>query len=135
MINAKTNLAKIALFAAGTAMVTAPLATAEAQSLRDLENAVKRRQQKKNEWRNIGYGSAAVGLWGLLKGDRTLMFAGAAGALYSAHRYEQDRKSQSKLNRARASYFGRTSFTRNGQRYVRKTVYRNGQKYYQFVRA
>jgi hypothetical protein len=31
--------------------------------------------------------------------------------------------------------FGRRSFTRNGKRYVRKTVWKNGKKYYQFVRA
>lgn len=114
----------------GTALA-API-TASAQSRADESH---RRQQKKNEWRNIGIGSAAVGLLGLLKHDNTLTFAGAAGALYSANRYEQDRKSQSKIDRARASYFGRDSFTRDGKRYHRKTVYKNGKKYYQFVRG
>lgn len=108
-------------------------ATVLAQDWRDRES--HRRQEKKNEWRNIGIGSAAVGLLGLLKGDSTLTFAGAAGALYSANRYEQDRKSQSKTDRARADMFSRRSFTRNGHRYVRKTVWRNGKKYYRFVRA
>ena len=100
-----------------------------------LDKASHRRQQKKNEWRNIGIGSAAVGLLGLLKGDTTLTFAGAAGALYSANRYEQDRKSQSKMDRARAAMFSKRSFTRNGKRYVRKTVRKDGKTYYQFVRA
>ena len=119
---------------AATAMggVIAP-APAFAQSWRDRES--RHRQEKKNEWRNIGIGSAGLGLLGLLKGDSTLMFAGAAGALYSANRYEQDRKSQSKSDRARASMFGRREFTRDGHRYYRKTVWKNGEKFVRFVRA
>lgn len=58
---------------------------------------LQRRQQQKNQWRNIGYGAAAVGIYGALKKDRNLTLLGAAGALYSAHRYEQDRKSQRRL--------------------------------------
>lgn len=100
-----------------------------------LDKQSNRRQQKKNEWRNIGIGSAGVGLLGLLKGDNTLAFAGAAGALYSGYRYEQDRKSQSKTDRARAAMFSKRSFYRNGHKYVRKTVWKKGKKYYQFVRA
>ena len=129
MLKRLTGVA-LAAIALGGAVVPAP---AIAQDWRDRES--HRRQQKKNEWRNIGIGSAALGVLGLLKGDSTLTFAGAAGALYSAHRYEQDRKSQSKTDRARAAMFGRTSFTRDGHRYVRKTVYKNGKKYYRFVRA
>jgi hypothetical protein len=106
--------------------------TAIAQDRRDKES--KHRQQKKNEWRNIAIGSGALSLYGLIKHDNTLTFAGAAGALYSANRYEQDRKSQSKTDRARASYFGKTHFDRDGHRYVRKTVWKHGKKYYQFVR-
>jgi hypothetical protein len=126
----KLTASLLAAVALGGAVAPAPVI---AQTWRDRESS--RRQDKKNEWRNIGIGSAAVGLLGLLKGDSTLTFAGAAGALYSAHRYEQDRKSQSKTDRARAAMFNRRSYTRNGQRYVRKTVYKNGKKYYQFVRA
>lgn len=108
---------------------------APAQSVRDLERLIDRRQDKKNEWRNIAIAAGALGVLGLLKKDNTLFFAGTAGALYSAYRYEQDRKSQSRLNRARASYFSRTHFYRDGVRYNRRTVTRNGKKYYQFVRA
>jgi hypothetical protein len=122
-----TLLAAVALGGA-----IAPAVPVDAQSL---SQQSKRRQEKKNEWRNIGIGSAAIGLLGLLKGDSTLTFAGAAGALYSANRYEQDRKSQSRTDRARAAMFQRRSYTRNGVRYVRKTVYKNGKRYYQFVRA
>ncbi|HZP84807.1 MAG TPA: hypothetical protein VFB21_24440 [Chthonomonadaceae bacterium] len=107
--------------------------TVSAQSWRDRES--HRRQQTKNEWRNIAIGAGALGIIGLLRHDNTLTFAGTAGALYSAWRYEQDRKSQSKIDRARAAYFSRPYFYRNGKRYVRKTVWRNGHKYYRFVRG
>ena len=120
----------IAITAAAGAML-API-TASAQSSQDQSS---HRQQTKNQWRNIGIGSAAVGVLGLLKHDNTLTFAGAAGALYSANRYEQDRKSQSKIDHDRASYYGRSSYMQNGHRYVRKTVTRNGQKYYTYVRG
>ncbi len=109
-------------------------ASCPASAQNSLDRESKRRQQKKNEWRNISIGSGAVALYGLLKGDNTLMFAGAAGALYSLNRYEQDRKSQSKTDRARAAYFSKSHFTRDGHRYTRKTVHKNGKKYYQFVR-
>jgi len=104
---------------------TVPI-TATAQS--------EHRQQKKNEWRNIAIGSGALGVLGLFKHDSTLTFAGTAGALYSTYRYEQDRKSQSKTDRARADMFGRSSFDRDGHHYVRKTVNKDGKKYYRFVR-
>ncbi len=100
-----------------------------------LEQQSAHRQKTKNQWRNIAIGSGALGLLGLLKHDNTLTFAGAAGAIYSANRYEQDRKSQSKTDRARAAYFSKGYFYKDGHKYVRKTVYRHGQKYYQFVRA
>jgi hypothetical protein len=64
-----------------------------------------------------------------------LTFAGAGGALYSAWRYEQDRKSQSQVGRARAAYFSRPYFYRDGHRYTRKTVWKDGKKYYRFVRG
>jgi hypothetical protein len=123
----KTNITKAVAIFAVASFAAAPV-SANAQSS-------KHRQETKNTWRNLAIGSGAVGLWGLLKGDSTLVFLGTAGALYSANRYEQDRKSQSKANAARARMFSRASFTRNGHRYVRKTVWKNGQKYYQFVRV
>ncbi len=116
----------IAAFAMGGTLLMPVTASAQSSS---------HRQQQKNQWRNLTIGAGALGLYGLLKGDKTLMFAGAAGALYSANRYEQDRKSQSKADRARASYFSRSSFKRDGHTYHRKTVMKNGHKYYQFVRS
>jgi len=107
--------------------------TAKAQ--RWLDQASHHRQQTKNTWRNVAIGAGAVGVYGLLKHDNTLAFAGAAGALYSASRYEHDRKSQSRIDRARYSYFSKDHFYRNGHRYNRRTVTRNGHRYYQFVRG
>lgn len=94
-----------------------------------------RRQQTKNEWRNLAIASGAVAILGLIQKDQTLFFAGTAGALYSAYRYEQDRKSQNSLNRARAYFFSQPYFYRDGNRYDRRVVYRGGQKYYQFCRS
>jgi hypothetical protein len=99
-----------------------------------LSELSRRRQQTKNEWRNIAYVGGAVALLGLLKHDNRLVFAGAAGGLYALWRYEQDRKSQSKIDRLRASYFSRPYFVRDGKRYDRRIVTKNGTRYYQFVR-
>ena len=103
----------------------------QSQSSADL----KHRQKTKNDWRNAATAAGAIGAYGLLKGDGTLAFAGTAGALYSANRYEQDRKSQSKMQRQRAEIFRRGYYYRNGHKYVKKTVYKNGKKYYRFVRS
>src|SRR5437763_12969821 len=110
-----------------TGVVAAPVA-ANAQSSHH-------RQQTKNTWRNIAIGSAALGALGFLKHDNTLGFAGTAGALYSANRYEHDRKSQSAADHQRYNYFHRGSYSYNGHRYHRRTIHRNGQTYYQFVRG
>ena len=59
------------------------------------------RQKNKNNWRNIGIGSAAVAGYGLLKHNNTATILGAAGAAYSAKRYEDDRHSQSQSQAAR----------------------------------
>jgi len=56
------------------------------------------RQQNKNTWRNLGTAGAAVAVLGLLNHNSTATVLGAAGAAYSANRYEQDRHSQSQQN-------------------------------------
>jgi hypothetical protein len=94
-----------------------------------------RRQQTKNEWRNIAYAAGAAAILGLLQKDNRLVFGGAAGAAYALWRYEQDRKSQNSLDRARARYFDNDYFYRDGVRYDRRTITQNGERYYQFVRA
>jgi hypothetical protein len=93
-----------------------------------------RRNSTKNEWKNLAIGSGLIGVLGLLTKEPTLTFAGAAGALYSAYRYEQDRKSQSQMARARAYYFSQPYFYRDGHRYERRSVTKNGQRYFQFIR-
>lgn len=60
------------------------------------------RQKNKNNWRNLAGVGAAVAGYGLLKHNKTATIVGAAGAAYSANRYEQDRKSQSKAKARRA---------------------------------
>ena len=60
------------------------------------------RQKNKNTWRNLAGAGAAVAGYGLLKHNKTATIVGAAGAAYSANRYEQDRKSQSKAAARRA---------------------------------
>lgn len=92
------------------------------------------RQKTKNDWRNLAMAAGGLAAWGFLKKDPTIGFAGAAGALYSLNRYEQDRKSQSQSSRARASLFSQSHFYRDGHRYDRKLVKKNGKQYYQFVR-
>jgi hypothetical protein len=133
-MNVRPSFAQLVAFGTVASMAAVPM-TVSAQSIRDLERLVDRRQSKKNEWRNIAIGAGALGVLGLLRKDNTLFFAGTAGALYSAYRYEQDRKSQSKLSRARAAYFSQPYFYRDGKRYERRTVTKNGKKFYRFVRA
>ena len=66
---------------------------------------VRADQNSKNTWRNIGIGSAVLGVYGATHGNGGLAAAGIAGAGYSAYRYEQDRKHQSQERRRRAYYY------------------------------
>jgi hypothetical protein len=97
------------------------------------EEAAKR-QKTKNDWRNLAILGGAATAFGLLKGNNTIALIGAAGGLYSLNRYEQDRKSQSKTDRERASFYSRPYYYKDGQRYERRTVTRNGERFYQYVR-
>ena len=118
------NIIKIGTLAFIASAILAPM-TANAQDWR--------REQTANEWKTIATISGALGLLGRLNHDNTLAFAGAAGTLYSAYRYEEDLKSIDRYNRTRADYFGRDYFYRDGCRYERRVVWQHGQKYYQFV--
>ena len=99
------------------------------------QTQTQRRDQTQNEWRNIALASGAIALLGVLKKDDKLTFAGAAGALYSLYRYDEDSKSKDRLARTRAEYFSRSEFYRDGIRYNRRTVTKGGKKYYQFYKA
>lgn len=128
------NLSKvIAAVALGAATVTPALAPA--QDLKKMLTPPKSRQGNKNLWRNLGIAGGAAGVLGLLNGNKTLAALGIGGGLYSAYRYEQDRKSQSKENRQRYELFRHTSFDHDGHHYVRHTRIKNGQKYYYFKRT
>ena len=130
----KHNRIYAALAAVAVCAVTMSASiTASAQG--NLDNASHRRQKTKNDWRNIAIGSGAATAYGLIKHDKTVSILGAAGTLYSLSRYEHDRKSQSKVDRARADQYGRNSYYDHGHRYVRKTVTRNGHKYYTYQRG
>lgn len=116
-----TRLTALALLAAFGIGAVAPGAThADPNS----------RQKSKNQWRNAAIGSGAVAAYGLLKGNKTATVLGAAGAAYSASRYEKDRRSQSNDKRARAARYHREYFTNNGRRQSRTYYYKNGHKYY-----
>lgn len=92
------------------------------------------RQKTKNDWRNLTILSGAATVYGLLKHDPTITFIGAAGTLYSASRYEKDRKSQSQTDRARAELFDRGNFDRDGVRYTKRDRWVNGEHFYYFAR-
>ena len=93
------------------------------------------RQSTKNEWRNLGIAGGAVGVAGLLTGNRTLAALGLGGGLYSAYRYDQDRRSQDRDGRGRYELFRRTSFDHQGHHYERRERMQGGQKYYYFHRV
>ena len=99
------------------------------------QTEIQRRNQTQSEWRTIATVSGAAALLGLLKKDKTLTFAGAAGTLYGLYRYDEDSKSKDRLARARAAYFSRDQFYRDGVRYNRRTVSKDGERYYQFFKA
>ncbi len=106
-------------------------ADAQAQGRRQ---SVERRQKTKNDWRNLGIAGGAAGVLGLLTGNKTLAALGIGGGLYSASRYESDRKSQNKLEHDRYDLFRRKSFDHNGHHYVRKAKTVKGKKNYYFQR-
>lgn len=95
----------------------------------------RNRQNQKNTWRNLGYAGGAVGIYGLLTGNKTVAALGLGGGLYSAYRYEQDRKSQNRDSRGRYELFRRSSFDHNGHHYVRQTKRQGNQNYYYFKRT
>ncbi len=125
----------VSKIAAALALGTATLGLAPTASAQSINDLINRRQSKKNEWRNLTIAGGAAGILGLLTKNKTLTYLGLGGGLYSAYRYEQDRKSQSKLAQQRAALFRRTSFTHNGHKYVRKTKWVKGKKNYYFAKV
>ena len=79
-------------------------------------------QKNKNQWRNLGIAGAAIAGYGLLNHNSTATILGAAGAAYSANRYEQDRHSQSQDSSNR--YYHRND-NNGGGYYNRNGSYNN----------
>jgi hypothetical protein len=101
---------------------------------RHREQQAASRQDTKNDWRNLAIAAGGVAAIGALKHDPTVTVLGAAGALYSLDRYNQDRASQNHAYRARAEIFSHPYVYRDGHRFDRRVVNRHGAQYYQFVR-
>ena len=116
-----------------TALFAGSVSGVKAQSR--LDDASHHRQGTKNQWRNVGIGAGALGIYGLLKHDNALTIAGLGGSAYSFSRYEHDRRSQSKIDRARAARYSRHTIYQNGHRYTRRTVVVNGQRSYRYIRS
>jgi hypothetical protein len=93
------------------------------------------KQTQKNNWRNAAYAGAGVAALGLLTHHPVLTAIGVAGGLYSANRYEQDRKGQNAAGRKRAAYFSKKTRVIDGHTYHRVTVKKNGQSYYAYKRG
>src|SRR5579875_1152403 len=91
-MNASLKVTSLALLATIATAALSPMALADS------------RQKNKNNWRNLAGVGAAVAGYGLLKHNTTATVVGVAGAAYSANRYEQDRKSQSKAQARRNRY-------------------------------
>jgi hypothetical protein len=92
-------------------------ATIALSTLAPVANA--NQQGNKNMWRNLGIGSAVIAGHGLLTHNKTEAILGVAGAAYSAHRYEQDRHSQSEQRSRRRYYYQHHHhfYVRNGVRH------------------
>ena len=114
----KYTVGMAAAFVAMTGAIAAPMIARADDS--------SKVQKQKNDWRNLGIGGGAVAVHGLLNHNSTETLLGAAGAAYSAKRYEDARKRQNENKRSRSYYHrGRTYtsgnrkyYTYNGHRYV-----------------
>lgn len=82
------------------------------------------RQNNKNLWRNLAIGSGVVAAHGLINHNGTETLIGAAGAAYSANRYEQDRRSQSRAN-SRYYYHHRRHYRHANGRYYHMSSMNN----------
>jgi hypothetical protein len=85
------------------------------------------------DWRDIFFSAGFFNLTSLFQSDNRICFDGNAGGLYSISQYDRDCQSSYDQDRARAAFFGQTYFYRDGRRYDRCTVTRNGDRYFQFV--
>lgn len=95
-------------------------------------------QKNKNLWRNVGIGSGALALNGLLRHNTTETVVGAAGAAYSANRYETDRHHQSQRQQARRDWAASHAARMRSQyryRSAGRTYYSYDGHRYEYIRA
>jgi len=90
---------------------------------------------ERSDWNDIAVFCGFVGLMGYLDHDDFLCFAGTSGALYAMWRYDEDIACGDPYRHARACYFSMPFFYRDGVRFERHIVLRDGVRYYQFVRC
>ncbi len=113
-------------FTIGTAAAFAAMAGTVAAPIIARADDSNKVQKQKNDWRNLGIGGGAIALHGLLNHNSTETVLGAAGAAYSAKRYEDQRKRQSQDNANRAYYHRSGSYMSGGRKYYSY----NGHRYY-----
>ncbi len=89
-------------------------------------------QQNKNLWRNLTIGSGALAVNGLVRHNSTETIIGAAGAAYSANRYEQDRHHQSQAQQAARYRAAHRSYYHHSSRY---SYYSYGGHRYRYNRS
>ena len=127
----KNNILKLVTLGLVTGAMVMPM-TINAQSKSQKE--IARRQKTKGDWQKAAYAGGALAILGQLSKDKTASYIGAGVGLYSLYRMQEDTKSQNRTRRERAAFYSRSHYTKNGVRYDRKTVTKNGQKYYTYVR-
>jgi hypothetical protein len=98
---------------------------------------VQASQQSKNMWRNLAIGAGVIAGHGLITHNGTETLLGAAGAAYSANRYEQDRHHQSQASdraryyRSYHRYHTTRYYTTRNLRY-HHYYHRSGRQYYSY---
>ncbi len=127
----KNNILKLVTLGLVTGAMVMPM-TINAQTKSQKE--IARRQKTKGDWQKTANISGAAALLGLITKNNALTYIGAGTALYSTYRMQEDTKSQNKTRRQRAAFYSQTHYTHKGVRYDRKTVHKNGQTYYSFVK-
>ncbi len=127
----KTTLFAYLAFLSVGAMTLAPVTATAAAA------AQSHRQKQKNDWRNLGYLGAAVGIYGLATHQDTLTAIGAIGAIYAGSRYEEERKHQKMRQRTyhgvKYVSYGPKTYRYHNHLYKRTSWNHNGQTWYTYV--
>ena len=88
-----------------------------------------------DDWRDIFFGGGIDIDLNLMFNDDYVYFDGSYGDLYPVYEYDEDCDSSNLELRARAELFSHPFFYRDGHRFERRTISRNGERYYQFFRV